>query len=211
MRHRRRRKTVVIVVGCLIVGLFAAWAFVAATPRHLVGSRCSCRLSPVFSEIHTGQLFISPSVLPDTTIRLFKKTTDQPQLLYSGSVALEGDEVQIQYTTRRPYGVILSVDGRGVVSQHFPDSDTNNTRIETGTHVLPFAFELDDAPGYEMFFFLSSDTPISLAAIIKKSARIKSIQESIVVPDNIHLEKVVLHKLPRPIVSPRDPGSNLRE
>ena len=133
-----------------------------------------------------------------TPLRLFKKSDSVPVGLESGDTVLEGDEVQIQYHTSQLYGVILSVDGRGVVSQHYPDEGDVSTRIAVGIHLLPFAFMLDDAPGYEVFFFITSDSPLDLQRIHEKTQQLKSADElPQLADDNIQIRKVVLHKAVR--------------
>ncbi|AFE07969.1 ActD-like protein [Corallococcus coralloides DSM 2259] len=88
--------------------------------------------------------------------------------LTDGAPAQVGDVVQLSYTAAgHAHGVILSVDGRGTVTPHLPASgDTSASLERSGTHLLPRAYELDDAPGFERFFFVSSDTPFELEGVM---------------------------------------------
>lgn len=78
----------------------------------------------------------------------------------------EGDTIQIAY--RMPadvsgelYGVIFSIDGRSVVTMHYPYSLGNTNRLVSGRLVpLAEAYTLDDAPAYEIFFFVIGEEPL---------------------------------------------------
>ena len=147
---------------------------------------------------YPAAIYVPPGAPPISILRLYKKTESDPFLLPDGSTVLEGDEVQIQYNTAQLFGVILSVDGRGVISQHYPDEGTTSTRIPAGTHVLPFAFKLDDAPGYEIFFLFTSSQPVNIRDIREKTRQIALTGEMPQLPqhddENIQTQKVVLHK-----------------
>ena len=147
---------------------------------------------------YPAALYIPPGAAPGATLRLYKRSESVPLLLPDGSTVLEGDEVQIQYNTAQLFGVILSVDGRGVISQHYPDEGVTSTRIPVGTHLLPFAFKLDDAPGYEIFFLFTSNQPVNIRDIREKTRQIASTGEKPQLPEhideNIQTQKVVLHK-----------------
>ena len=131
------------------------------------------------------------------TLRLYKKETTAPVLLRDGDRVFEGDEVQLQYTAQQPFGVIFSVDGRGVVSLHFPNKAGESSRMATGTHLLPFAFKLDDAPGFEAFYIASSDKPISVDHMIRMGAAIRTEQDDLPATMSVNVNRVVLHKLLR--------------
>ncbi len=87
--------------------------------------------------------------------------------LKSGSVAQAGDVLQLSYKNGgASHGVVLSVDGGGTVSLHHPSSVGGNTALEAGTVDLPHGYELDDAPRFERFFFVTSDAPIDVRAVL---------------------------------------------
>ncbi len=92
-----------------------------------------------------------------------------PERLVDGAAAAEGDVVQVSYVAAgRRYGVILSVDGRGVVTVHAPDVSASApiALAASGTHALPRAYSLDDAPAFERFLFITSDTPFALDEVL---------------------------------------------
>jgi len=101
-------------------------------------------------------------------LRVFKKREDGAGEMKRGDTAIAGDVLQLSYNAAgRRYGVILSVDGRGAVTLHHPQSESGSTVLDAaGSHSLPFAYELDDAPGFERFFFITSDKPIELDAVM---------------------------------------------
>ena len=98
----------------------------------------------------------------------YRKTERGAERLANGSIAFAHDVVQLQYASaKRHYGVVLSVDGAGGVTLHFPaavdDSTALGPRIEA---TLPRAFELDEAPRFERFFFVTSDQPLDVERIL---------------------------------------------
>jgi len=101
-------------------------------------------------------------------LRIYKKREDGAGEVKRGDTAVAGDVLQLSYNAAgRRYGVILSVDGRGAVTLHHPQSESASTMLDAaGSHSLPFAYELDDAPGFERFFFITSDKPIDPGAVM---------------------------------------------
>ena len=66
--------------------------------------------------------------------------------------------------------MILSIDGRGAVTLHLPESKGDSTKLELSKQsLLPNAIELDDAPEFERFFFLTSDSPIDVNGILQEA------------------------------------------
>ena len=68
-----------------------------------------------------------------------------------------GERIQISYRLEAPaYAVMLSVDGRGLVSLHLPAKKGQPPpRVQVGRGVLPYSYELDDAPMFERFFLIT--------------------------------------------------------
>ncbi|HZI09827.1 MAG TPA: ActD-like protein [Myxococcus sp.] len=91
-----------------------------------------------------------------------------PERLTDGAVAATGDVVQLAYVAAgRTHGVILSVDGRGAVTLHAPDSGGAPAALaSSGPHALPRAYELDDAPHFERFFFITADASFALEPVL---------------------------------------------
>jgi hypothetical protein len=113
---------------------------------------------------------IPPVDLSHTQLLVYRKIQDRVEILADGERANSGDLLQLAYvTTKDAYGVILSIDGRGTVTLHLPESQEKSTKLELGRQfLLPSAFELDDAPKFERFFFLISESPIDVNSILEE-------------------------------------------
>jgi hypothetical protein len=90
--------------------------------------------------------------------------------LGNGSVARAGDTLQLAYSRGdRAFGVVVSLDGNGGVTLHFPETQDGPTRLANGTVALPHAYELDAAPGFERFVFVTADSPIAVAEVLARA------------------------------------------
>jgi len=64
------------------------------------------------------------------------------------------------------FGIIASIDARGRVTLHLPESPGPAVALDRdGERALPHAYELDDSPGFERFFFVTSDAPFATPEI----------------------------------------------
>jgi hypothetical protein len=85
-----------------------------------------------------------------------------------GAKAHAGDFLRIGYHSGGfPYGAIVSVDGNGSVTRHWPVDGARAARLEKGEALLPEAFVLDAAPAYERFYFVVSSRPFELDPLIE--------------------------------------------
>jgi len=82
--------------------------------------------------------------------------------------ARPGDVLQLSYVAAgRSYGVILSLDGRGQVTLHLPPQASAPAPLAVqGTVPLPEAYELDDAPAFERFVFVTSRVPFDAGDVV---------------------------------------------
>jgi hypothetical protein len=87
-----------------------------------------------------------------------------------------GNTVQLAYrvqTTAPKYGVIFSIDGRSLVTLHYPYNNEQSTGLVSGKAVpLDEAYTLDDAPNYEMFFFVVKDKPLETANVLNSAQQL---------------------------------------
>lgn len=92
--------------------------------------------------------------------------------LGAGASARPGDLVQLSYRAAgRSHGVILSIDGGGAVTLHHPEQPGGSTALQDGGAVgLSHAYELDDAPSFERFFFVTSSQPIDVTDLLERAA-----------------------------------------
>ncbi|TFH06046.1 MAG: hypothetical protein E4H09_00975 [Spirochaetales bacterium] len=94
----------------------------------------------------------------------------EAERLEDGGRATQGDRLQIAYqSAERQFGVIVSVDGRGTVTLHFPLSPSAEPRLVMGReHKLAFAYRLDDAPAFETFYFITSATFFAVPSLVQR-------------------------------------------
>ena len=86
-------------------------------------------------------------------LMVFRKLDSGEERLRDRTRADSGDLVQIVYrSSGLPFGAILSLDGSGIVTQHLPVNSNTAVRLAV-RDTLDFAYELDDAPKWERFFF----------------------------------------------------------
>jgi len=91
-----------------------------------------------------------------------------------------GNTVQLAYRVPgddsvEKYGVIFSIDGRNSVTLHYPYSEMQSTRLVSGKPVaLDEAYTLDDAPSYEIFFFVIDDKPMEVKDVLKTAQQLAS-------------------------------------
>lgn len=102
---------------------------------------------------------------------VYRQTGNTIELLENGEKAKEGDLLQIAYISAgENFGVVFSIDGNGAVTLHYPEKKKQSTFLKKEKKVLlGSAYELDDAPGFERFFFITSPTPIDVDDILKKA------------------------------------------
>jgi hypothetical protein len=91
--------------------------------------------------------------------------------LEPGAVAHAGDQLQIGYVAAgAPFGVILSIDGNAVVTVHLPEDGLTigaAPALRQGTPAtLSFAYELDDAPSFELFVFVTSGAEFDVQTVL---------------------------------------------
>jgi anti-sigma-K factor RskA len=142
----------------------------------------------------------------DPQILLFRKTETGSERLENGAKTREHDLVLIRYEAAgRAFGVIFSIDGRGAVTRHFPLEGSEAVQLEQdGAVSLDFSYELDDAPRWERFFFVTSDSTFDLdivfgAAQDLVSGRQGARKDSLQLPTPLHqtiftLEKETSHE-----------------
>lgn len=106
-------------------------------------------------------------------LAIHRKHGEASEQLRSGAPARAGDTLQVSYLAGgRRFGVIVSIDGRGDATLHFPAQPGGSTALQAEREAaLPAAFELDDAPHFERFFFVTGDEPLDAARVLQ-SARV---------------------------------------
>ena len=111
---------------------------------------------------------------PDAALSIYRQTPDGSEQLDEGAVTHQGDVIRIGYrVSDTAFGMIASVDGRGVVTLHHPVATPRATRLRGGELVLlDQAYELDDAPKWERFYIITGTTEFDVAPIVDTIARL---------------------------------------
>jgi hypothetical protein len=107
---------------------------------------------------------------PLTALHVYRHGNDGDAKLADGARAATGDLLQLTYQAgeRDNFGALLSIDGRGQVTVHLPEAgaETSPRLSAKGEVKLPSAYELDDAPAFERFFFVASETPFPMSTVL---------------------------------------------
>ena len=124
---------------------------------------------------------------------VFRKLAIGVERLQDEALAQSGDVVQLAYRSGGlQYGAILSVDGRGTVTQHLPATGTKAVLL-AAQDTLDVAYELDDAPRWERFYLVAADRRFGLAVVKTKLA-----SGDVALGDDVHLHRFTVKK-------PREP------
>lgn len=93
--------------------------------------------------------------------------------LRDGDVARAGDRLQVSYLAAgATHGVIVSWDGAGAVTLHYPVDESVASAIQGGgVRSLPHSYVLDDAPEFERFAFVTSREPIAVRDVMDAAKR----------------------------------------
>jgi hypothetical protein len=106
----------------------------------------------------------------EPSLFVYRHGVNGEERLKAGQAATAGDTIQLKYAAKgQKFGMIFSVDGRGTVTLHFPNDYEDSTKLDPkGTHPLNFSYELDDAPKFERFFFVTGDKPVKVSDVLEK-------------------------------------------
>jgi hypothetical protein len=126
---------------------------------------------------------------------------EEPEMLHNGSVAHDADRLQLKYrANQRRYGLIASIDGRGVLTLHTRDAVALDAPGDAEAAVaLPRSYELDDAPRFERFFFVASLEPFDAEAVLDAIEALPLQQDpeaELVLPDGLYQDSILLQKVP---------------
>src|SRR5215471_10638729 len=91
------------------------------------------------------------------SLAIYRRTPSGSERLADGDIVRAGDLLRVGYRSAgRAYGVILSIDGRGALTMHLPPTGSESMSLASDktTTLLDRAYELDDAPNVERFYFI---------------------------------------------------------
>lgn len=134
-------------------------------------------------------------------LRLYRNTLAGVERVASGTIASVGDVFQMEFHPgASSYGAIVSVDGNGSVTLHWPAHAKAATAwTQLPEHRLPEAFQLDDSPEFERFHLLMSTAPLDLKAWLSKTALSAAQDESWLAaqaPESVSVLTIALKKRP---------------
>lgn len=116
----------------------------------------------------------------DAAIVLRRQLGGSSELLASGDAVSSGDSLLVAYRAAgQKHGALLSVDGAGGVTLHYPEDEGATTSLKPAGTVVLHGFDLDDAPGFERFVFVTADTPIDVAEVRQRVATVEGPQGSL--------------------------------
>ena len=107
------------------------------------------------------------------SLAVYRRTPQGSEKLADGAVARAGDLLRVGYVAAgQGYGVIFSIDGRGVVTRHLPVEGGAAANLrKDGVVLLDAAYELDDAPAWERFYFVTADRAFDIAPVLEAGRR----------------------------------------
>ncbi|HPC39733.1 MAG TPA: hypothetical protein PLM53_06445 [Spirochaetota bacterium] len=124
---------------------------------------------------------LDPSITDVTRVKgapakifIYRKTGGSAELLANNRRVREKDLLQIAYySAEDTHGIVLSLDGRGTVTLHYPTPPSTVTAIEKNRQILlPNSYELDDAPGFERFILITSRKPLDVRSVLRAAQRL---------------------------------------
>jgi hypothetical protein len=148
----------------------AAWL----TPAAVAATACLCLV------VVAASLWDRLPLREHTTIKsgdpslvIHRRVGAGSEELSGGAMARQGDALRIGYRAAGyAYGAIVSIDGRGNLTPHLPRTGNRSATLQpSGTVFLDFAYELDDAPRWEAFYFVTSDAPFDIETVRQAISR----------------------------------------
>ncbi len=100
-------------------------------------------------------------------LNVYRRAGDEAERLADGATVTAGDVLQLSVVAGYDaFGVVVSIDGAGVVTRHFPEDPSGSTELaHDGEVPIPHAYELDAAPAFERFFLVTGAEPVSVATV----------------------------------------------
>lgn len=104
----------------------------------------------------------------DAALAIYRRTEAGSELLADGDRGHSGDLLRIGYKVAdAAFGIIVSVDGRGLVTMHLPADGGRAVPLDRGdTVLLDRAYELDDAPKWERFYLVTGRTAFEVEPVL---------------------------------------------
>jgi hypothetical protein len=116
------------------------------------------------------------------SLRVYRNTAGGAKRLAAGAKVHAGDTLQAAYLSGgKRYGVVASIDAKGVVTLHLPEQPGRAVALAGGgERALVHSFRLDDTPGFERFLFVAGDEPFATEDVARALARGAPLPSSVV-------------------------------
>ena len=138
-------------------------------------------------------------------LELYRRTQVGSETLADGAPVRQGDLLRVGYhPAGHTYGLIISIDGRGAVTRHLPASGDRAAALQRdATVLLDQAYELDDAPLWERFYFITGDSPFACAPVVEAARRAAAAHPSVPpamldLPPGLEQSTITVQKETRP-------------
>ena len=135
-------------------------------------------------------------------VGVYRHRPSGDERLSDGARAGRGDLLQLTYRAGADtFGALLSIDGRGHVTLHWPQSAAAAAARLSGKGEvrLPSVYELDDAPAFERFFLITADAPFPLASVLDAARTLaaeprEARARTLALPSSLHQASLTLAK-----------------
>ena len=131
------------------------------------------------------------------SLAIYRRTSSGSERLADGDIVRAGDLLRVGYTSAgRAHGVILSIDGRGAVTMHLPPVGSESAPLDQSKTMtlLDRAYELDDAPNVERFYFVTSAKPFQVASIVTAARGARSAPAVLPLPSGLEQVTFAIQK-----------------
>jgi hypothetical protein len=126
-------------------------------------------------------------------MELFEQVRGESMRLHHNDQRGPGTLVQVVVHGPAAHAAVLSVDGLGVITWHWP-LQGGTAPITTPTLAMPHAYELDDAPRFERFLLVRAGQPLTAQAIETALRQGNSDDQALMLSLQAEVSSVVVHK-----------------
>jgi len=185
IRRRLEREPTEVAVNPWAIRLPIALLATAAAVAAVVWLAPSRALTPMERALESDVIAQLDRPVPEEILTkgspmvvIHRREGSKTERLLDGARVASGDLLQVSYrASGASHGVIVSVDGAGAVTLHFPPAGGSTALRSDGLIALDHAYRLDDAPGFERFFLITSTSEIDVAAVENAAERLTKSQE----------------------------------
>ena len=138
------------------------------------------------------------------SLTIYRRTANGSESLADGAVARAGDLLRVGYRAAgKAYGAIISIDSRRSITVHLPPNGERAAALRReSTVLLDHAYELDDAPDWERFYFITGDTPFAVPPVVdairRATAARGAVPPALVLPGGLEQATFSIQKEARP-------------